>query len=62
MGVTALIAVVGSTQSLKGGVFGGEIMNRAGTSGYVFEQGALSFFIDGVLGVACCVGTFLTFI
>lgn len=61
MGVTALIAVVGSTRGLDGGVFGGEIAERAGTLGFVFEWGVLTFFVDGVLGVAGCVGTFLTF-
>lgn len=37
MGVAALIAVVGSTRGLDGGVFGGEIAERAGTLGFVFE-------------------------
>lgn len=61
MGVAALIAVVGSTRDLDGGVLGGEITDRAGTLGCVFEYGVLTFFTDGVLGVAGCVGTFLTF-
>lgn len=37
MGVAALIEVVGSTRDLDGGVFGGEITDRAGTLGFVFE-------------------------
>lgn len=61
MGVAALIAVVGSTRGLDGGVFGEEITGRAGTLGFVFEWGVLTFFVDGVLGVADCIGTFLTF-
>lgn len=36
MGVAALIEV-GSTRDLDGGVLGGEITDRAGTLGCVFE-------------------------
>jgi hypothetical protein len=35
MGVAALIAVMGSTRGLDGSVFGEEITDRAGTSGFV---------------------------
>lgn len=58
-GVAALTAVVGSTRGLDGGVLGGEITDKAGTLDFVY--GVLTFFVDGVLGVAGCVGTFLTF-
>lgn len=68
MGVAVLMVVAGNTRGLDGGVFGGELTDRAGILVLVFVfvvgRGVFTFFTDGVLGEAIlrsCAGTFLTF-
>ncbi|KAG0696559.1 hypothetical protein DFH29DRAFT_1072038 [Suillus ampliporus] len=58
----------GSTRGLDGGVFGGELTDRAGILVLVFVfvvgRGVFTFFADGVIGKAIlrsCAGAFLTF-